>query len=123
MNASLWSASAEWAGVIITVLTLGWGASFALLRTQFVTRHAHAASHNVLGGRIDALEEGMQLKVDRNELREMNDRLTGFERQISVLNTGVAETNSLVRANVETSKSLERQLNMLIENELRGEKR
>lgn len=65
----------------------------------------------------------MQLKVDRNELREMNDRLTGFERQMSVLNTGVAETNSLVRANVETSKSLERQLNMLIENELRGEKR
>lgn len=122
MSPSEWDAVAEMGGLIITLATIGAGVAFAVLRTRFVTRAEHGRSHGALTVRIDNVENSLDGKVNKEDLRALNDRLYACEQSLSQTKSQLSETNALLRANTDASRALERQIMMLIENELRAEK-
>ncbi len=122
VNVSVWDAIAEVGGLVVVMGSVLGTICFALLRMRFVTRDEHDRSHKGLSVRIDGVKGELDTKVGKEDMSLLNNRLHECEKQLSETKVKLSETNGLLRANINAAGSLERQISMLIQNELSKEK-
>lgn len=111
MNANEWQATAEIVATVFVVVGSLAGIGLKLLQTRFVTR----GEHELLCGRLDTVETGMGETVKKKDLDIFSARLHAVE-------AGLAENSGLQRGTQNSLQSVERLLNIVIDNGLNKER-
>lgn len=132
MNADDWQAVGEIGSLAVVVGGALASIIIALLRLRFVTRLEHTRLHEALNERLEGVEAEIGTKVGKEDLQHLSQRLYACERALGDTNVQLAKTNALQEATVasnehnaqalkDATRSLERQISLLMQNELSRE--
>ena len=132
MNANDWQAVGEIGSLALVVGGALASIVIALLRLRFVTRIEHARLHDSLNERLEGVEAEIGTKAGRDEIQQFTARLYACEQAMSDVRVGLAKTDGLLQANTaaqeknaqaskEMTRSLERQIGLLVQHELSRE--
>lgn len=132
MNADDWQAVGEIGSLVLLMSGVVGSIIIALLRIRFVTRAEHVRAHEALSKRVGGVEAEMSTKAGRDEIQQFTARIYACEQAMSDVRVGLAKTDGLLQANTaaqeknaqasrEMTRSLERQIGLLVQNELSRE--